>query len=784
MLGLLFIGDWDYVPTLLFTYWNNPVWLGANEFYFSEFDSDKFADIMLGRWPVKGTEQPTAVSDLITIVQKTISYESEPDTGDWRRRGLLIAGGDDDYQHKEDWFDSLVTQSTLHFTDINYDTLTVRWKVIDPDEDTFKVRIDGFLNHGEIITVYYDHGAPQGWWKHYDTLWVKELENDDRLPVVLSAACLTAMFQWDHPFYDSHDYPAGISLGEHFLINPDGGAIAFYGATRLISGQLKQGLNILNSILRNQNWILGKALIAPELFYPHDYCLLGDPALDLGDYTAYPDLPDLVVRPQGIDISLLSPYPYPSTNDSIPIRAKIFNIGGATAYNVKVCFKVDIFIPYSDVVIIPEIQPLDTVIAAIDWPTALTHPDEIGDIGNIEFYVEVDPDDEIIESWEYNNASSTTKQVVLYPGWSKKIPLPLGIDENMPAIANLDGTGNVEIVYPGLDSLYVFDPEGNLVSPWPKYFKDVYGIVLGDIDNSGYIDIVAVSPESIKVYDYQGNILSGWPVQIELEDYQFTGLPALGRIESGVSNVFNVVVAAITTLDEPAMPIRIFVYDRQGSLVNTFNTHLDVTCTCRFSGPSIEDTRSDGNDEIIASFGKEAYQPITTQIFNYNGLVDSLNYGGQMISALVDLDIPPDGYAEVITGCSDKKIRAYKATTGQTLWEQETEGAINSSPAVGDIHPAEFGVEITFGNDASEIHLREKDYGANVGPWPYIIDTNMYIDVRSSPAIANINGDHDIDIMIGTDNNYIYAFKYTRDTIAPYPLPLFGKPSSPVIIYA
>ncbi|GAH90274.1 unnamed protein product [marine sediment metagenome] len=52
------------------------------------------------------------------------------------------------------------------------------------------------------------------------------------------------------------------------------------------------------------------------------------------------ELPDLVVRPQGIDIKLLPPYPYPHSGDIIPIRAKVFNIGGAAAYNIDVEFKV------------------------------------------------------------------------------------------------------------------------------------------------------------------------------------------------------------------------------------------------------------------------------------------------------------------------------------------------------------------------------------------------------------------------------------------------------------
>ncbi|GAH90272.1 unnamed protein product, partial [marine sediment metagenome] len=74
-----------------------------------------------------------------------------------------------------------------------------------------------------------------------------------------------------------------------------------------------------------------------------------------------------------------------------------------------------------------------------------------------------------------------------------------------------------------------------------------------------------------------------------------------------------------------------------------------------------------------------------------------------MVSALVDLSQPPDGLADIITGGEDGMIRAYDVANDILLWERQTEGKINSSPAVGDIHPAPQypGVEITFGNDAS-----------------------------------------------------------------------------------
>jgi hypothetical protein len=765
----LFIGDWDYVPTKLYTYlYGIPQeeWLGAIEGYFRNFGSGFGDEIMLGRWPVKQTN----VQDLVTIAQKTISYEKYPVQVDsFRRRGFLIAGDGEGMG----WFDQVVTSSKSYFTDINYDTLVTRYSQIQNDS-VFRVAIHNNLNAGEIITLYVDHGAPEGWWAHYDTLWVKQLHNGDSLPVVLSDACFTAMFQWDNPFYDSlHSYPAGISLGEHFLINPEGGAVAFYGATTIayMSLPMSTGQLCLKGLLQNQNWILGKNLVN----FRGAWCLLGDPALDLGDYTAFPDLPDLVVRPQGIDISLLSPYPYLSSGDIIPIQAEIYNIGGAVAYDVDVKFEVvcEEFLVYDTTVTFDEIKPRCSVDTTVYWNTALTHPDFYGEIGDCEFWVKADPNGEIEESWPYNNTSLITKKVAIYPnepGWPKEVT-----DFTQPAIANLDGEGSVEIVYPDDDLIYVFNYAGEILVGWPQYFEDVYAVVLGDIDNNGFVDIVAVSRDSIKVYNYQGTIM--WQADVPVDNYIFTGLPAVGYIDD--MDLPEIVILA-TPIGVIEIFIKIFVYSHEGIVQHEFTGSQSFQIVSEvepilLNGVSIEDVISGGNNEIVLSYGKEP-NPFYTEIFDNTGSVAVLDYGSnRMTSALVDLD--NDGYAEVITGGSDKKIRAYKATTGHTLWERETEGAINSSPAVGDIHPIEPGVEVTFGNDASRVHLRWGINGDPIYPWPDTVGRR----VRTSPAIANISGDKYLDVIVGANNGYIYAFKHTTERIAPYPLPLFGRPSSPVI---
>ncbi|GAI87488.1 unnamed protein product, partial [marine sediment metagenome] len=58
----------------------------------------------------------------------------------------------------------------------------------------------------------------------------------------------------------------------------------------------------------------------------------------------------------------------------------------------------------------------------------------------------------------------------------------------------------------------------------------------------------------------------------------------------------------------------------------------------------------------------------------------------------------------------------YDVAANHMLWMQSTGGNINSSPAIGDVHPFHGGVEITFANRAGEIHLREKLTGNSIDP--------------------------------------------------------------------
>ena len=76
------------------------------------------------------------------------------------------------------------------------------------------------LQAGWLMTFYYGHGVVTGWHLLPNTR-VQELEALDRLPILFAEACSSAQFT----------NPAHQSLAERVLLMPDGGTIAYVGAT-------------------------------------------------------------------------------------------------------------------------------------------------------------------------------------------------------------------------------------------------------------------------------------------------------------------------------------------------------------------------------------------------------------------------------------------------------------------------------------------------------------------------------------------------------------------------
>jgi hypothetical protein len=225
--------------------------------------------LAIGRLPVSNAAQ------LGALVQKIIAYENG--SGQWTRRVVMAADNPDgggNYHRDSDDLAGLVPAG--------YATAKVYLSSI-PLNEARQQLIQG-LNDGALLVNYMGHGgldrlAHEGLLTLGD---VSALSNADRLPVVTTLTCLTARFAV--PGYDC--------LGEALILQPSGGAIAFWGPSGLLLNRQSKALGeaFLRSTFKRGGCALGDAIL--EAFQNSAdngsaaasldlYNLLGDPGLKL-----------------------------------------------------------------------------------------------------------------------------------------------------------------------------------------------------------------------------------------------------------------------------------------------------------------------------------------------------------------------------------------------------------------------------------------------------------------------------------------------------------------------
>jgi thermitase len=344
-------------------------------------------------------------------------------------------------------------------------------------------------------------------------------------------------------------------------------------------------------------------------------------------------------------------------------------------------------------------------------------------------------------------------------GWPPEIMTYNTILENSPSIGDVDGDGNPEIVavmdeknWSSIDDpetregkLYVFKSDGSVLDGWPVQSPVSYpGVtmipgfrgtpVLEDMDGDGRYEVIATSSNEVFIYRADGTILSGWPQQsalIRFSDIDSPFSPAVADVDGdGQKEIFAVDINGI-----------VYAWHSDGQPVQGWpvSTELQQGYWSASNPVLIGNVTGDKFPEVIVLTLGDA----KIYVFSRNGQLIAgwpkeipTGYIGNL--SLADLD--GDGVAEILTTCDIGKVYIFKGN--------------------GDLFPG----------------------------WPQTVASGIVSnrpEMMASPVVADIDGDHKPEVLIGDDLGYLNAWHSNGEVVKGFPIALskdwpftiFGSPS-------
>ncbi|MCK4359061.1 MAG: hypothetical protein KAW92_10055 [Candidatus Cloacimonetes bacterium] len=170
---------------------------------------DELPDLAIGRIPICEKEQ------IAPVLEKTIHYNTEPNFNDvWRNHCMLIAGGEGTFEEQNESLKKEYIPDEFRVSRI--------YAQQSHDHPYWGGTTDlkDYIDDGTAFIQFMGHGGGQIW-SDLNLLNLADIFTlfNDNYPIISSLTCYTSNFE----------YPGCSCLGEAFIIEPEKGAIGFFG---------------------------------------------------------------------------------------------------------------------------------------------------------------------------------------------------------------------------------------------------------------------------------------------------------------------------------------------------------------------------------------------------------------------------------------------------------------------------------------------------------------------------------------------------------------------------
>ncbi|MCK4304861.1 MAG: VCBS repeat-containing protein [Candidatus Eisenbacteria sp.] len=345
-----------------------------------------------------------------------------------------------------------------------------------------------------------------------------------------------------------------------------------------------------------------------------------------------------------------------------------------------------------------------------------------------------------------------------------------------PRIGDIDNDGDMEVLVGDSQGyVYAWNYDGSSIPGWPIYVQTMVTspVTLGDLDNDGDLEIVLPTANGNRVYAWHHN---GTPV---------TGWPVIAGSGGGSASC----AATIEDLDDDgyrdvivgSISCHVYAWDRFGMNLPGWPQPTEDLVWCR--APAVADLDYDGDLEVVVGdMSARVY------VWHHDGSTAAgwpiLTGGGSggVRPAPVVADIDGDSDLEIFA-CSwaDRRVNAWHHDGAPVFgWPVMVPGSYGmvSTPAIGDLDGSP-GLEIMAATySGSYVQALHTD-GTVLPGWPIYMSGQT---INSSFAMADIDGDGDQEVLIGSQDNCLYAWHHDGSLVDDFPLLTGGSiVSSPTV---